>query len=261
VISVVIPAYGEEKNLRDAVASVLGSAERTGIRDLEILIVNDGSRDRTGEVAEDIARQTPGVVVIHHPRNLGIGQSFLDGVKAARHSYVTLFPGDNGNAAATTDTLFRSVGKADVVATFVMNTEVRGWPRFVLSTLYTFIYVATFGIHLKYINGSALYPTRMLKDLKLRSRGYSMLAEINVKLLRKGLTFIEFGSWLNPDGKKSSAIRIKNFFEVLRSYFALVSEIYFLAPREYSRLPRRVQDGDPVAAIPEGARSLPAHSK
>ena len=72
-LSVVIPCYNEEKTLRKCVESVLLAFEAVQDVDLELIIVDDCSRDRSLEVATELANQHPGIIVQKHERNQGKG--------------------------------------------------------------------------------------------------------------------------------------------------------------------------------------------
>jgi dolichol-phosphate mannosyltransferase len=80
-VFVVIPAYNEERNLISLLPHV-GRVLRNAGRDFRILVVNDGSRDNTRGVAEELAASLP-VEVISHPTNYGVGHVFLTGLRAA----------------------------------------------------------------------------------------------------------------------------------------------------------------------------------
>src|SRR6266508_1325533 len=92
-LSVVIPAYNEAGNLERAVQEVVRAA--LDFDDYEILIVNDGSSDETGQLADRLARETPRVSAIHHPDNQGFAAAYRTGLAAARMDYFTFVPGDN----------------------------------------------------------------------------------------------------------------------------------------------------------------------
>ena len=96
-MSVVIPAYNEMGNLANAVQDVV-HALRT-FDDYEVIIVNDGSRDGTGEVADRLAATMDRVRVIHHERNRGFSASYQTGLEHARMAYFTFVPGDHEVAA------------------------------------------------------------------------------------------------------------------------------------------------------------------
>lgn len=92
-ISVFFPAYNEEENIRplteEAVEVLSGLAS-----EFEVIIVNDGSRDKTGEVADELARRFPQVRAVHHPKNRGYGGALKTGFASAKLDYVFFTDGD-----------------------------------------------------------------------------------------------------------------------------------------------------------------------
>jgi len=86
-VTVLIPAFNEEGSLADTVQAILTAMG--AIKALEIIVIDDGSIDRTGE----IARSLP-VTLIQHETNLGYGQSLKDGLRQARHEYILIADAD-----------------------------------------------------------------------------------------------------------------------------------------------------------------------
>jgi glycosyltransferase involved in cell wall biosynthesis len=81
-ISVVFPAYNEEGNIAAAVQQATQCLERL-FEDWEVIIVNDGSRDRTGEIINTLAEQDHRVIALHHPVNRGYGAALQSGIQGA----------------------------------------------------------------------------------------------------------------------------------------------------------------------------------
>ena len=240
LVTAVVPALNEEKSVAAAVSAIKDAADKFAGGNVEIIVVNDGSTDATGEIADDCARTMSCVRVIHHRTPRGVGASFREALAQAKGEKFTVFAGDNNVTAALVEDLFRHKDAADVVVSYVMNTEERGSLRHVVSTLFSMTYVLFFGIHLKYINGNTVWPTQLLRDCSIRARGYSIMAETNVKMLRRGVTFMEIPGEMNKSATKSQAIKLKNFVEVIGTFFRLVWQVHFSQKEIYSRPARRI---------------------
>jgi len=92
-ISAVLPAYNEAAAITKTVADLRAVLARLG-PPFEIIVVNDGSADQTGVIAEGLATRDPAIRVVHHPRNLGYGAALKSGFAAARREWVFLMDAD-----------------------------------------------------------------------------------------------------------------------------------------------------------------------
>lgn len=92
-LSVVLPAYNEEAVIAETVAGVLAYGRERGI-DLEVLVVNDGSLDRTGAVAREIQRANSEIVLVTHEKNRGYGEALRSGFNAASKEWIFLMDAD-----------------------------------------------------------------------------------------------------------------------------------------------------------------------
>ncbi|MGA2220807.1 MAG: glycosyltransferase family 2 protein [Verrucomicrobiia bacterium] len=115
---VVIPAYNEEQNLPSLLPHIAKVVAKTN-RELQIIVVNDGSRDNTRSVAEDLAAKLP-VRVLSHPTNYGVGRVFLTGLKAANESaqaddIIALLEADSTNDPELLPEMIRRIESGDDV--------------------------------------------------------------------------------------------------------------------------------------------------
>ncbi len=94
-ITVVVPALNEENHLAEAVADMVGAVEQS-FDEYEILVFNDGSTDRTGEIAEELAERYEYVRAFHHKSPKCIGGVIREGLKRAKMDYFIYFEGKGG---------------------------------------------------------------------------------------------------------------------------------------------------------------------
>ena len=98
-LSVIVMAYNEAESLERVVDEV-ETALRVVDRPYEIIIVNDGSGDGTGDVADRLSSVIDAVRVVHHEVNRGLGEVYRTGFAAARGEFVTIIPADGQFPAA-----------------------------------------------------------------------------------------------------------------------------------------------------------------
>jgi glycosyltransferase involved in cell wall biosynthesis len=97
MLSVVIPAYNEEKGIAEIanrVLSIRGGLSEIGIDRLELLVVDDGSRDRTAEIATNMAKDCEGMRLIRHTKNKGYGAALKTGFSQAKGELIGFLDAD-----------------------------------------------------------------------------------------------------------------------------------------------------------------------
>lgn len=240
VITVVVSALNEELRLPDTLNKIIRSANRAGNVALDVIVVNDGSTDGTAEVIKTFESRFPFIRSIHFPENRGIGEGIRAAVQIAKGDRLCNFPGDNACSAYIMETMFSNAYKADFLISYIVNSEDRGKKRHLISALYSLIYLVTFYVPLKYVNGSPMYPVALLKNLRLKSTRYSILAEASIKMMKKPITFLEIPDYVKPNQVKSSALKFKNILEVILNYMRLVWEIKIWNRSEYAHTAKRV---------------------
>jgi glycosyltransferase involved in cell wall biosynthesis len=215
-LTVAIPGLNEERNIANTVRAVLAAAATVPDLYVEVIVIDDGSTDRTAEIVEGLAREFVNVRLLKNPQNMGLGASIRRAIDEARCEKFIFIPGDNDIPASTLELLFRSAYVAEVVMCYFHNDECRGRIRYLISTLFTVAYTTAFDLYVQYINGPAVYPVRRLRQLRLRSTRFSIVAEINVKLLRQGVTFVEVPSNRQVGLEGSTSLTLRSLLETLR---------------------------------------------
>jgi len=225
-VSVVIPAFREEANIEAAIDNAVAAAG-SQTPDYEIIVIDDGSPDKTGEFARLKAEKNPNIRVVANAANQGFGYSFARGVKMATKDYITVFPGDNDMSAASLRDLIASRGGADLVITYMRNTGSRSLLRRALSRAFVALMNAIFFLDLKYYNGAFICRRRLLQSIPIKSTGLAALAECIIRLVKSGHGYkaIYFEHAGRKHGK-SKALNFKSIKAVIKSVVILVKDIY-----------------------------------
>lgn len=225
-LTIVMPCLNEEENVEQSVRASLVALDKHGIRG-ELILVNDGSTDRTAEIAQQLMAQDQRLRLISHERPHGIGASFWDGVRAARHDFVTMFPGDNEHDAEDALTYFYMANHVDIIVPFIHNVEVRSLSRRAISSIYRFIVNLSFGMNLNYTNGTVIYNTAVLREIELKSKGFFYQAELLIRLIRAGYLYAETPHFLSQrNAGQTKALTLKSLWEVTRAYLRLMWDVH-----------------------------------
>jgi glycosyltransferase involved in cell wall biosynthesis len=215
-LSVVIPAYNEAENILATLENITTAFEPLSIPH-EILVIDDGSRDRTAELVEQARQRYPAVRLLKNERNMGFGWSYRRGVEAAALAHIVMVHGDNAWGWATLREFFSHTGEADVIIGFTRDMLTsRTWARTVISKTFTLLVNLITWRHLRYYNGLQIHQAPVLKSLQIDSHGYGFQAEVLVKALRRTRTYLEVPMDLIEREKgESKAFRMKNVVDVL----------------------------------------------
>lgn len=226
-ITVIVPAYNEERNLASAIDSVNHALCRYP-GGYTILIINDGSSDRTEAVAQKIARRDNRVRVIVHRKNRGLGYTFRHALPHVKTRYVTVFPADNDMSAASLTRLVEGEKTAELVTGYMSNTGNRSRGRQILSRAYIVGMNTLFHLHLRYYNGPFVCDTARLRAVSLRGNGLDILAEAKIRMIRAGCSVKEIP--FEHIGRKhgtSKAVTLKSIIQTIRTTGLLVRDLYW----------------------------------
>ncbi|MGA9772668.1 MAG: glycosyltransferase family 2 protein [Blastocatellia bacterium] len=119
-LSIVLPAYNEEANVENSLDEVSSVAQALGLEH-EIILVNDGSTDRTGEVARALTARIPNLRVVEHFPNRGYGGALKAGFRAASKDLIAFFPADKQFDFNEVEHLLTRINEADIVCGYRAN--------------------------------------------------------------------------------------------------------------------------------------------
>lgn len=216
--SVVVPALNEEKNLKDTLERLIFALRNHGV-DWEIILVNDGSTDNTGVIADKLAEKENRLKVTHHNNPRGIGYCFKEGIGAASKEAVAWFPADGENDPDEIVGNLALLKEADILIPYVANFKSRPLFRRALSLIYTRIINLSFGTNFKYTNGNVIYRRRVFERISFNSKGFFFQAECLIKAARNGFIFVEAPVYiLRRNSGFSKALTIRSFYSVISEF-------------------------------------------
>lgn len=233
--SVIVPALNEEENLRPAVEAILREVGPLATF-LEVLVFDDASTDRTGQIADQLAAEDARVRAFHNPRRLNIGGIYKAGIKAAGGEHVFLIPGDNEIRVDEVARGLKYLDQADLIIFYVTNVGVRPWLRRCLSRFYAWLVNRLFGTDFSYTNGTNVFRTAVVRQIPIRTDGFSYQTEAVVKAVRSGVDFIEVGIEIKARAfGTSKAISWRNLRNVALALTRLWWEVRMKERRRYRR--------------------------
>jgi glycosyltransferase involved in cell wall biosynthesis len=191
-LSVVLPAHNEEANIVIVVEQALNVLPNY-VDDFEIIIVNDGSRDRTADIVDELSAQDSHIVAVHHSVNRGYGAALTTGFKATTGDFVMFMDSDRQFDIADISRLTPFVGKFDIVAGFRMQRN-DPFHRRMFAETFNVVVRILFGVHLRDIDCAfKIFRGDMLRSIELTAPGALINTEIQAKLRRQGATIEQVG--------------------------------------------------------------------
>ncbi len=191
-ISVFFPCYNEQGNVTGMVEQTLAVLEKLNA-DFEVIIVDDGSSDDTGKIADELAGGNDRVKVVHHRTNLGYGAALQSGFKAATKELVFYTDGDGQFDIKEMPGLLGLMEQCDIVSCYRLNRQ-DNLVRRINAWCWTKLVCLLFGMKIRDIDCAfKLYKREIFDNIKLVSTGALIDAEILARAIRKGYRVVQQG--------------------------------------------------------------------
>ncbi len=233
-ISVFLPSHNEEPNVERVVRGFVAELPQLAA-DYEVIVVNDGSTDRTGAVADRLASENPHVKVVHHQKNRGYGGAVISGIRAATQPYVVLADGDGQFDPKEVELLAAYVPEYDVVVGKRIQRADHLMRR-INGKAWTMLVRIVLGIGISDIDcGFKLFKHELLDGMELRAHGAMISTELMARVAGRGAKIKEIGVHHLPRlaGEQSGA----NFKVIVRAFKELFT-LYGELRAERRRSPR-----------------------
>jgi len=179
-VSVVVPAFNEEANLRSTVTLIADKLDELKTS-FEIIIVNDGSTDRTRDIAEELAEADARIRLINHPQNLGPGSGVFTGIQAGKGKFVIFIPADLALDIHELHKYVDASRECDLVVGIRSDRQDYSLFRKLVSLVNIALIRLLFGMKERQFNYIHMYRREMLERIQIESRGVFLTAEIMIK--------------------------------------------------------------------------------
>jgi putative flippase GtrA len=191
-LSVVLPAYNEEQIIGRTVSAVLDTLGAWRV-DAEVLVVNDGSTDRTGAIVAALAETNPRVHLVTHPTNQGYGAALVSGFAAATKDLSLFMDSDGQFDICDLQRFFPFIDEYDAVIGYRLNRQ-DSWMRKLNAWGWKRLIGWVLDVHVRDIDCAfKLLRTSILHQYPLETRGAMINAELLYRLKCAGYTYREVG--------------------------------------------------------------------
>ncbi len=223
-LSVFFPAHNEEDNigemLRDSLKTLTSIPE---ITKFEVIVVDDGSTDRTAEIVKEVIAREPRIKLVSHEKNMGYGKALQSGIKASALEYVFFTDSDLQFYFNEIKKLIEYIPQFDVIIGY-RKKRMDHFMRLVNAKGWNLLNRIMFNLKIKDIDCAfKIFKKKALEDITITSDGAMISAEILIKLRNKGYSIKEVpvSHRMRTRGKMSGAkpsVIVKAFLELIRLY-------------------------------------------
>lgn len=193
MLSMVLPAYNEVKNIKEVVDSILKFVP-TFFENYEVIIVDDGSKDGTGSLIDNLATEHNKVVAVHHDCNRGYGATLRTGFEAAKGELIFFTDADGQFDIRELPKLIILIEEGADIACGWRIKRADPFVRRLNARIYRIIVRLLFGLNVKDINCAfKLFTRKVMQDIELQSSGAFINSEFLILAKNKGYTIREVG--------------------------------------------------------------------
>ena len=230
-VSLFFPLHNEKDNIRPLVSQSTRILESTG-RTFEILLIDDGSTDGTGTIADELSAADPRIRVIHHAKNRGYGGALRTGFKTAKHE-VIIFTDSDLQFDIHEIPRFLDLDDEYQCVIGYRHPRVDNFQRKLNAAGWMLLVRILFGIKVKDLDcGFKMFHKPVMDQVQFVSVGAVSTTEILVQVSRMGIPIKELPvkHFLRKSGSQSGAryhVILTAFCELIRLYFKLLHLKYY----------------------------------
>lgn len=208
-VSVIIPAYNEEQTVQTTIERVLDLKKENNI--IEVIVIDDGSKDKTQKIVTQIQKNHPRVVLIKHRKNKGKGAAVASGIRKAKGEIIVIQDADLEYNPKDIPRLVKPIFKKkssvvygnrlDMKPKFFGKNKTPHLKHFFGNKFLSLVTSILYGQSVSDMEtGYKAFHKSTLKGIKLRSQSFDFEPEITAKILKKHLTIHEIKIRVKPRG-------------------------------------------------------------
>jgi glycosyltransferase involved in cell wall biosynthesis len=227
-LSVSMPAYNEEKNIGKTIENVLSVLKTLNLKDYEVIVVDDGSKDKTAQVVKNLEKKDSHIKLVDHEVNKGYGEAVKSGLYSAKMDYIVFVDSDGQFDFADINKLIEKIDEVDIVVGYRINRQdspmrlINGWGWTQLSNI-------LFGLGVKDIDcGFKLFKKKVIDTIpKIEStRGAMINPEVLAKSKKAGFRIAQVGVSHFPRTEGSStgaklSVIFSSFADLIKMWWKL----------------------------------------
>jgi glycosyltransferase involved in cell wall biosynthesis len=227
-ISIMFPVFKDSRTVKKMIYESLKVLKKSS-KKYEIVIVDDGCPENTGNIAKEITKSIHNVSVIFHKKNLGYGAALKTGLKCCKHEWIFQLDGDAEYSVQDLAKLIKASKNCDLVITYRFKKKYKT-SRIFISWIYNKLLRFLFGTKFLDIStGSRLVKSKLINKVRLSSNSAFLGAELAIKAKLKGYKINEIGIHTYPRTFGSgSSVSLKNIVLTIIDMFILLFKIKLL---------------------------------
>jgi len=239
-LTLFVSLYNEEACILNTLKTVVAAMKEIQ-RSYEIIVIDDCSTDRSPDLVRSFIEKHPDldIILIINKTNRGLAQNFFDGARIGRGEWYRLVCGDDVEPLETLVTIFRHIGKAEMVVPYQVECPGKTFPRIFLSRAFTTTVNLISGHKLRYYNGLAIHRRYNVLRWPISCQGLSFQADLLTRLLDEGVSFVEVPVKTHERHfGKSTALTFKNLQSVCHTLLDILMRRFrkiFLFSRRSSK--------------------------
>lgn len=225
------PCYNEEANVERVTLAAVKAFSRI-CDDYEVIIVNDGSKDRTGEIADRLAKENSHVRAVHNKPNRGYGGALQRGFREATKDFIFYTDGDGQFDFEEIEKLLPMLDQYDIVSAYRINRQ-DSWVRKLNAFCWGLLVDALFRLRIRDVDCAfKIYPKHFIEEIEMKSTGALIDTEMLARARRLGYTIGQIGVTHYPRtaGQQTGA-NIRVILRAFRELFKLRKEIVKTTPK------------------------------